>query len=96
MKYAKATARRLKALYGSAFFRAAALCQCVENQDLAWPVLQEASKELRNSFDIHIVQIIEGLAADAYRMKQLCREHYTVIKKLGGTGAPVDRRCGTV
>ena len=76
----KATVQRLKALYGRAFFRAAAMCQRVENQDLAWPMLRQASLELRNSFDMQIVQIVEGLAADAYQMKQLCGEHYTVIK----------------
>ena len=76
----KATARRLKELYGVAFFKAISLCQRVENQDLAWPVLQEASTELRNSFDSHIVQIIEGLAADAYQMKQLRKEHYIMIR----------------
>lgn len=77
----EATAKRLKELYGLAFFKAIAFCQRTENQDLAWPMLQEASKELRNSFDIHIVQIIEGLAADTYQMKQLCKEHYAMIKK---------------
>lgn len=75
------TARRLKELYGVAFFKAMNICQNIDGQDFVWPALHQISKELRNSFDIHIVQIVEGVAEDAYQMKQLNQEHYTVIEK---------------
>lgn len=67
----------LKMRYGKSFFQALQACQqTLDVTDDAWGTIASLLEVLRNSLDEHLIQIVRGLAEDAYEMKKLSREHY--------------------
>ena len=68
----------LRLRYGKNFFQALQACQQTQQDvaDNAWRTIAPLLEVLRNSLDEHLIQIVCGLAEDAYAMKKLTREHY--------------------
>ncbi len=79
-KIRQQTAQKLKARYGTTYFRAIHVCgNETYFSDTAWPLLQNLCGTLRNALNHHVVQIVVGLARDAYEMRKLNQEQYQQI-----------------
>lgn len=81
-KVRKNLADSLKKNYGTFFFQALRDCQnTMLISDVAGEILTPLLINLRNSLDEQIIQIVRGLAEDAYEMKKLSRINFWHIMK---------------
>ncbi len=79
-KIRQQTAQKLKEHYGTAYFRALHVCgNETYFSDTAWPLLQTLCGTLRNALNLYVVQIVAGLARDAYEMRKLTQEQYQQV-----------------
>ncbi len=78
----KNLAASLKTSYGTLFFQALKDCQnTMQISDVAGEILTPLLTKLRNSLDEQLIQIVRGLAEDAYEMKKLSRSNFWHIMK---------------